>query len=740
MCFLLFVKSLKKIGLFAVLAISYNSYAQDTLPGKLLEEISVSVNKWEQKLNEIPNKVIKISKIEILRNNPQTAADLLGQTGTVFIQKSQLGGGSPMIRGFATNRVLLVYDGVRMNNAIFRSGNLQNVISIDALSVETAEVIFGPGSLIYGSDAIGGVMDFHSLTPRLSNDKKLFSAGSALLRFSTANKENTLHADINLGWKKLSFLSSVTYSNFDDLKMGSKGGYDSYLRKEYVERINGIDSIVKNTEPHVQRFSGYRQFNLLQKIRFKPTDNFDFQYSFTQSKTGNAPRYDRLIQYRNQKLRYAEWYYGPMILNRHIMQIALGKKNSLYDAARIIASFQDYKESRIERTLSSTMRNRQDERVDAISGNFDASKAVGEAQIFYGIEYVHNRVGSIGTKTNINNGLQSPLISRYPDGSKTKSSAMYGSYKIKVNTKIIIVTGLRYSYNTLYAYFDTTFIKFPYQKAALKEGGLTGSAGLVFRLNEKWQLNSNISTGYRTPNVDDMGKLFESVPGRVSVPNPDLKSEYAWNFEVGIVKNNPGKLRMELNSFYTILNDAIVRRAFTFNSQDSILFGGTISRVEALQNIAHAIVYGLQFSSEVYFTKALSLQTHANWINGVETGDEKNEEVPLRHAPPFYGSTLIKFRLNKLYAEVLVNYNSKINSNELAPSEKAKTEIYAKDNNGQPFSPGWYTINFKTSYQATQNLLVTTSWENILNKQYRPYSSGIVAAGSNFIVSLRVAM
>jgi hemoglobin/transferrin/lactoferrin receptor protein len=111
-----------------------------------------------------------------------------------------------------------------MNNAIYRSGNLQNIISIDALSVETSEVIFGPGSLIYGSDAIGGVMDFHSLTPRLSNDKKIISAGSALLRYSTANWEKTLHADINIGWKKWSILSSVTYSKFDDLKMGSKGG------------------------------------------------------------------------------------------------------------------------------------------------------------------------------------------------------------------------------------------------------------------------------------------------------------------------------------------------------------------------------------------------------------------------------------------------------------------------------------------------------------------------------------
>ena len=195
------------LALLCTLCIAICGYTQeDTLTEKTMGEMIISVNKWEQKLNEVPNKIVKINKLDILRNNPQTSADLLGQTGSVFIQKSQLGGGSPMIRGFATNRVLLVMDGVRMNNAIYRSGNLQNVISIDALSTETAEVIFGPGSLIYGSDAIGGVMDFHTLEPRFSKDKKMLVKGSVLGRYSTANQENTGHMDINLGWKKWSLL------------------------------------------------------------------------------------------------------------------------------------------------------------------------------------------------------------------------------------------------------------------------------------------------------------------------------------------------------------------------------------------------------------------------------------------------------------------------------------------------------------------------------------------------------
>ncbi|HMR89198.1 MAG TPA: TonB-dependent receptor plug domain-containing protein, partial [Saprospiraceae bacterium] len=133
-----------------------------------LDQVVVSASRWDQSNRNIPAKIITIKPSDITFNNPQTAADLLGNTGKVFIQKSQQGGGSPMIRGFATNRLIYAVDGVRMNTAIFRSGNIQNVISLDGFAIENAEVLFGPGSVLYGSDAIGGVMSFHTLSPKLS--------------------------------------------------------------------------------------------------------------------------------------------------------------------------------------------------------------------------------------------------------------------------------------------------------------------------------------------------------------------------------------------------------------------------------------------------------------------------------------------------------------------------------------------------------------------------------------------
>lgn len=184
-----------------------------------LDKMVVSASKWEEDKSEVPIKINTVTKKDADFYNPQTAADLLSTSNEVFVQKSQLGGGSPMIRGFSANSVLLVIDGVRMNNAIYRSGNLQNVISLDANTIERAEIIFGPGSIIYGSDALGGVVSFTSRNPVLSGNEKFKASSDAMGRFSSVNLEKTGHLTVNLGTKIFGSLSSFTYSDFDDLRM-----------------------------------------------------------------------------------------------------------------------------------------------------------------------------------------------------------------------------------------------------------------------------------------------------------------------------------------------------------------------------------------------------------------------------------------------------------------------------------------------------------------------------------------
>lgn len=702
-----------------------------------LNEIVVSSSRWEQDKTEVAQKITSINPKEIAFQNPQTAADMLGTSANVFIQKSQLGGGSPMIRGFATNRVLIVVDGVRMNNAIYRSGNLQNVISLDASALESAEVLFGPGSVIYGSDAIGGVMDFHTLSPKLATGEGIRFSGNALTRWSSANNEKTGHLDFNIAGQKWGFTTSITYSDFEDLIMGSNGP-EEYLRPEYQVFENGKDVVVKNDNPKKQVRSGYHQWNLVQKIRFKPNESWDINYGFHYSTTSDVPRYDRLIEYRSGTLRDGDWYYGPQKWMMHSLSIANFRESGLYNRARLTLAFQDYEESRHERRFGRLQLLNRTENVKAYSANLDFDKILSDkSSLFYGLEAVFNDIGSEAFEENVETKATKGLSTRYPDGSTWQSHAVYFNLKSNVNEQFTLLAGLRFTQFDLDAPFDNTFFSFPFDEAKVNAGALNGSLGLVFRPAKDWQFNLNASTGFRAPNVDDVGKVFDSAPGIVIVPNPDLESEYSYNVDLGIIKTITDRVKIDVTGFYTILNNAIVRRNFTFNNQDSILYDDVLSQVQALQNIARANVYGVQAGLEAELSRNWSLASYLTWTKGEEEDEATGEDVPLRHAPPTFGATYLNYEANRFRASLYAMYNSEVSYDDLTPTEQAKPTIYAKDENGKPYSPSWFTLNFKASYQIAPALQLNIGLENILDKRYRPYSSGIVAAGRNLILGLR---
>lgn len=704
-----------------------------------LEEVTVFYKKWEQKLNDIPNRISKVKLSDVRLRNPATMADVLAGTGEVFIQKSQQGGGSPMIRGFATNRVLLVVDGVRMNNAIYRSGNIQNVISLDPLALEDAEVIFGPGSLIYGSDAIGGVMDFHTLQPRFAKKNNTLVKGNLTTRYASANQEQTVHADVNIANNKVSWLGSFTFSHFGDLRMGNRGGPDSYLRKEYIQRIGSVDSIIKNANPLVQRFTGYEQKNIMSKLRWKPTDNWDIQYAFHYSNTSNIPRYDRLIEYANNRLRFARWDYGPQAWQMHHVQVQNNKASVLYDAVKLVAAFQQYEESRIDRRRGNNWERSQIETVNAWSINLDFNKSFNEkSEIFYGAEWVKNDIGSKAFERNIISNQQRPVQTRYPNGSDWNSWGAYASYRYRPKAGMTITSGLRINQNKSSAEFDRTFFAFPFSNTSIQAGNFTGNLGMAYQFATGWQLNALVSSGFRMPNIDDIGKVFESAPGLVVVPNPNLRPEYVWNGELGIQYKQENNWEMYFTLFGTRMNNALTRRPFQFLGSDSLFFDGRMSSVEAIQNVASATVWGIQAGWGIHLLPSLVWKTQLNLIQGRETDDVRNEQVPLRHAPPFYGNTSITFRNKKWEILWQLEHHGEVRAEQLAPSERVKQFIYATDAQGRPYCPSWYAMHLKSSFQVSSTFSMQLGWENITNQRYRPYSSGIVAPGSQIIISARL--
>lgn len=721
------------------------SYDQ-TLSGVLLmpksfslDDVVISANRWEQDLREVPNRIVAINKEAIAFYNPQTSADLLAQSGSVYIQKSQFGGGSPMIRGFATNRLLMVVDGVRMNNAIFRSGNIQNVLSIDPNALEGVEVIYGPGSIMYGSDALGGVMDFHTITPEFSTSEDLLVEGDAFSRFSSANQEITGHLNLKLGKEKWASITSLGYTRVDDLRMGSFGP-DEYLRPEYVAIIDGVDSILVNDDPELQVPSDMMLGNIMQKIRFSPSENWDFQYGFYWSQTSEHDRYDRLIEYRDGLPRSAEWYYGPMLWNMHSIKVQHTNSTQLYDAVRLTLASQLFEESRIDRSFGKSTERTRSESVNAYSANLDFQKQKGFLTLYYGMEAVSNLVNSKGVDRDISTNLSVPAASRYPDGSVWQSYAAFVSAKVKLNESLTLNAGLRYNQVILHADFDSTYFPFPFEVAELNQGALTGSTGIAWQMNPYLQWNVNLSTGFRAPNIDDIGKVFDSEPGNVTVPNPDLLPEYAYNADLGWILRLTNKMELQLTGFYTLLNNAIVRRDYQLNGLDSIYYDGILSQVLALQNVDKAYVYGLEAGIRWQALKYLTISSQLTWTEGREQAEETGTEfVPIRHAPPLYGTTHFITQLKRFRADLYVDYNAEVAFTDLAPSEADKPYLYAIDADGNPYAPSWMTINLKAGYQVVNWLNFQFGVENITDRRYRAYSSGITAPGRNWIFSLKAS-
>lgn len=698
-----------------------------------VHEVIYSVQKFEEKLDEVPNQIQILKAREITFNNPQTTADLIAATDQVFLQKSQQGGGSPMIRGFAANSLLIVVDGVRMNNAIYRSGNLQNVISIDPNIIENTEVILGPGSVIYGSDALGGVMDFHTKKARLSSGGKPETSLNVMARTSTANKEKTLHFDFNIGTKKWATLTSISYSDFDDLRMGSVGN-EEYIRPEYVIILDNQDRIVKNDNPDLQLFSGYNQLNILEKIRYRPDEKLDIDYTFQYSELSDVPRFDRLIQYSGENLKYGDWYYGPQKWMMNSFSLKHKRKTRFYDNMRFVAAWQKYEESRHDRKFGKETIRERTEYVDAISVNLDFDKEFSvKKSLFYGIETVYNYVKSSGEERNILTGDIQASPSRYPgEGTDYLTLAAYLSYKYKISKELIVTTGARFSHIRLKSKFSNTFYDFPFTTININPSALTGSIGLAYNPDTTLRLSLNISSGFRAPNCDDVGKVFDSEPGSVVVPNENLKPEYAYNFETGLAKQISDFFQFEFRAFYTIVDNAMVRRDFLFNGKDSIMYDGELSRVQAVVNADNAIIYGGAVSFKTKISSWASFKTGLNYTHGID-----KEGIPLRHVPPVFGSTHLNFNLEQFKGDLNVRYNSSISYLNLAPSERDKPYMYASDENGNPWSPSWWTLNVKISYQLNPHIQLNAGADNILDKRYRTYASGICASGRNLYIALR---
>lgn len=716
-------------------ASSYNVYLVKRIYE--MSEFVIGVSRERDMLQQITNKVDVITSKDIEFSDPQTSADMLENTGNVYIQRSQMGGGSPVLRGFEANKVLLVVDGVRMNNAIYRSGHVHNVISIDNSVLERTEVIYGPGSVVYGSDAIGGVMHFMTKEPELSiSDTVLFQA-NVYTRYATANREKSAHVNFNIAKQKWASLTAFTFNDFGDLKMGSMQNpfYGDWGKREFYTislNTDNLDSVVLNPDPLIQTPTAYSQYSLLQKILFQPNPSLKYLLNFQHSASSDVPRYDRLTEMdENDNFRFAEWYYGPQIRYFTSFNVNWLPYNRIIDQANFIIAHQKIYEERNSRRFANAERIHRMETVDMLTLNTDIFKSITtQHDLQYGIEAVVNYVESDAYSENVITSEKGYATSRYPDdGNKMQTYAVYLRHKWKLNPKMIFTSGVRYTQILLESHFsDDNILNLPFDRLDINSSALSGNIGFTYNPDKNWQIRLMLASGFRAPNVDDAGKVFDSSPGSVMVPNNDLGPEYVYTVESGISRHLGENSSLSAGLFYTFLDDAILRQDFTLDGKDSIVYEGVMSRVQANVNAGQAEIYGFTFNFSASVTSEFSINSNLSYTYGRDISNNH----PMPNIPPVFGQTNFIYEKSGWRGDFFIRYNGWKRVEDYSPFGVDNLRHHTEHG-----SPAWFTLNLRSSYQLIEQFRIQFSVENILDVHYRPFASGISAPGRNFVVTLR---
>ena len=726
-----------------------------------LDEVVISAFKKAEKSKRIAEQIAVLSKKDIQKISPQTSADLLATIAGIKVQKSQFGGGSPVIRGMESNRVLLVIDGVRMNNAIYRKGHLQNSITLSPNLLDKIEVVFGPSSVIYGSDALGGVIHYYTKTPKLSEEttveSKLFS------RFSSVNQEISTNISAEISFSNWASFTSISYSDFGDLKAGKNRNHNFLDWGKvfyYSENVNGnyAENPTINSDPNLLRNTGYNQTDVLQKFFVPLSKNTDLKINLQYSTSSNIQRFDRLNELTditdNSSLKFAEWYYGPQ--NRFLLstQLILNPHKKWLESGSITAAYQNIQESRIQRKFGSLDRSYREEDVNVFSlnGDFSVSLTDDKTRILsYGYELAYNDVNSTSFGKTINivggeiNGFSNDfkVQSRYPDGgSNYLSSAVYLGYRQDVNPKTTLNSGLRFTNTNLNAkWIDETFLDLPTTSINANNSAITATLGYVYKPNRNWQINGVLSSGFRSPNIDDVGRVREKS-GNITIPNFNEKPEFAYSSEIGIQKFfNKKRFRLGANIYYTLL-DNYIQRDFVYNADGTIKqveFDGEFGNAVNNQNKGNAYIFGYTLNYLGKISKTINTSGFITYTKG-RTYDT---EEPMSSIPPLFGQFQVNYQKEKIALGAEFRFNSKkdiadfnftegIDNHELTPIVDANA---INDLDKFYGSPSWITFGLNGSYEVSDNFSVQARLDNVFDEHYIEFASGVSSPGRNLSVS-----
>jgi len=711
---------MKKLFLIlSLLMVSQIGYSQeknnnDTLENYLiknhllLEEITIHTT-----LNVEDNKtqIIRLDRKEISKSLSSNTAELLEKSTAIVIQKSQNGGGSPNIRGFEANRILLIVDGVKLNNTIYRSGHLQNILSIDQNIIDNLSVLHGPSSIFYGSGALGGAIVINTINPYYSEKNQT----SFKSQYESSSNSFINHIHNISKFKNISNLISISHKKFGNLKMGKNRlhGYDNWGIEEFA------------TEKHTQLFGNYSQIDINNKTHFKLNENSEIVVNNQFSTSTNIDRFDKLNDVSNGDPKYKYWYYGPQ--ERLLNSIKYTNKKATYyaDEIELLLSHQHITESRHKQKTTDDFITNRIENIRLYDSKLSFNKKYKKWDLNYGISGRYQNLQSVAN-TNYEDNTVRFSTTRYPDnGSQVFSFSSFLLTEYHINTNIKSFNAIRFDKENLNSYFSENNLFNLSDKIELQNSNISTSNNLSYYLGDKSFISLSVYNAFRNPNVDDVGKVFSKIDGIVVVPNKNLQSEKIFSTELMYRLTNKNN-KTEFCVFSTNLKDAIAKRDITINEQDSILYDGEMMKMIANTNINSAKMFGINFNFYQKLSPKIDFSFNSSYVNG-----KSSDSLPLAHIPPLSVRGELNFKSNyKSEITLYTKYNTwkkaiNFDANGVDNLEEATVDG----------TPSWYTLNLRYSKQLN-NINISVSCENILDAHYKTFASALSASGRKFIVSL----
>jgi hemoglobin/transferrin/lactoferrin receptor protein len=714
----------------------YNAIAEDK--PYTLDEITVTGTRSERDTFGTPNAVSVITSDELDRKSLGTTPDMLrGATG-VMVQKTSAGQGSPYVRGLTGYQTLIIVDGVRLTNATFRGGPNQYLSTVDSNQIEKIEVMRGYGSALYGSSAIGGVINVFTKSP--TESLKGFSLHPYLAtKYSSADTGKFGRIGMIGGYKNFTFTAGGSYKDVGDLKPGK--GYDIQLStKKFLLTSQSNPTIPKDAWlVDVEKPTGWKEKDGDVKLNYRISDKQDIKLAYQGVRQENVPRYDRYATKEYDVLLFNPQNRDLAYLNYTAKEIA-----SFINFMQASVSYQKQDEGQKQRKAKSTSTTEISDTTDIMGLSLQLDSLLGNRQkITYGGEFYHDQLNSQSTTTDSKtNKVTTEAWGAYPDGAMFWDMNAYVQDEFKIlNNLEAVLAGM---YTRFQAQADLSLRDKSFGMFKNSGDAVTGNLGLVFGIIEGLNLTFTAGQAFRAPSLSDTTAVKISNQA-ISAPNPDLKPEHSSGIDVGI-KTRSKYFSGTINYYFNRIKDSLtsmkVQEAFAGKDMPKLYQDLVNANKEATVTIAYNSDEPTDIQGvEIAVNKAIcpvfpAISAYGNvTITRVE---DLAENQPMQREMPINGILGIKWDENKgiFWAETYSRFALK--QDRLSKSDRTDPRIPGTINDATKadptaYTPGWFTLNVRVGINMNDWTRLSIGVENITDRRYREHGSGVDGPGRNFV-------